>query len=182
MIKPNTAEEMDAEVDRLNRAIKDEESRIAGFYPEIGKRYCEICGDAPLPELADSIEAVREGQQKIKAYNKQLGLLRGVVPCEKCGKEVSVHASFCGSCGASMRNVLLELADADDRICPICGLATPRDSLFCEKCGARISDVAKIEDLLTPAAPVAPVPKKCPTCGTQVEENDLFCPECGCKM
>lgn len=176
-----TTEEMNVRIERLKAAIGEEEAKLVDLYPQIGKCYCEHYANDPAPAVADLVAAVNEVNQKVKAYKKEIGVLRGVVTCPICGKEVSVHSAFCGSCGASMSAVLRDLAKEDDIICPACGLATPHGSVFCERCGAKLADAGSP----APQPAPAPAPKakpKCPKCGTELEEGDLFCPECGTRM
>lgn len=191
-----TNEEMNTRVEQLQATVSKEEAKLTELYPQIGKRYCECCADNPLPEVADLVASVNAVHQKIRAINKEIGLLRGIVTCPICGKEVSVHSAFCGSCGTSMSAVLRDLASEDDVICPACGLATPHGSVFCEKCGAKLSDAGKSASAApgrvptpAPAPAPAPAPKpapeskpRCPKCGTELEKGDLFCPECGTRM
>lgn len=182
-----TAEQMNDEIERLNALVEAEKARIEELYPLIGKAYCEAYSDAPAEAVAALVGAVSEGNRTIKDHteaikrcNKALGVLRGVVDCPNCAKEVSIHAAFCSSCGTSMSAALLDLASEDDIICPVCGLATPHGSLFCEKCGAKIGNQADN----APDAPATEVKTEhiCPSCGTVAEDGDLFCPGCGEKM
>lgn len=194
MVITKTAEELNAEIERLNARIAEEEASIEALYPKIGKAYCAACADAPADAVKELVGAFRRAsaqidacKKEIKTCSKALGLLRGFVSCDKCGKEVSIHAAFCGACGASMSGVLADLASEDDVICPACGLASPSGSIYCEKCGAKIgaqtAAVPVAADLQTESAPIE-IEKalRCPECGTKVEEGDLFCPECGHKM
>lgn len=173
MANLNTQEEKNTYAQQLKEMIAEEEGRVNALYTEIGKAYYVFYGDAPAPELAETVAAAGQSHKLIKGYTKELGLLRGVVACEKCGKEVSIHAAFCNSCGASMSSALRDLAGENDVICPACGLATPKDSVYCTKCGAKMA---------SEPAPKAKIERVCPDCQTKVEEGDLFCPGCGNKM
>ena len=51
--------------------------------------------------------------------------------CENCGTTLSEEASFCKSCGASVRSM-------NDTKCPTCGNDNPEDGQFCGGCGANL--------------------------------------------
>lgn len=206
MANMKTAEQLTAEIERMNALIAEEEAGIEALYPQIGRVYCNAYADAPADAVKELVGAVNQARANIDSYlnyikncNRELGLLRGFVSCEKCGNEVSVHSSFCGACGASMSSVLAALAAADDIICPSCGFATPHGSVYCEKCGTKIVGRQSAEPVAMPVeAPVAmpvtePVAEpvaveakqeapRCPSCGTVVEAGDIFCLACGFRM
>ena len=52
--------------------------------------------------------------------------------CGNCGVTLSEGASFCKSCGATVRSV-------EDMNCPTCGNDTSADAQFCGECGASLS-------------------------------------------
>ena len=58
------------------------------------------------------------------------------------------------------------------KFCPECGFKNKEDSLFCEKCGAALGPVEKVEA------------KKrfCPKCGGELREGENFCTSCGTRI
>ena len=91
-----------ADIAKLNSYIYDEEKRIENNYREIGKLYVSLHGEEPEEELAGMITAIREAEEKICGFRRQITEIKGIVVCEKCGAEVPLNAVYCSSCGAAM--------------------------------------------------------------------------------
>lgn len=186
MGKNMTLEELQSEIAKLTSDIQAiEQQKLPALYEALGKRYYETHRDQPSAEVRDELAALDDAHQEIaklqgeiKLDQRRIGKLRGVLNCPKCGKEVSIHSSFCGACGTSMVEELRQLADEDELICPKCGLATPHDSLFCVKCGAKLNG----SDLTPAEEKAAPAECRCPSCHAKVEADDLFCLECGTPL
>lgn len=66
-----------------------------------------------------------------------------------------------------------QLASKGLRKCDSCGAELPIDSAFCNKCGAKQSDLE---------TEVVSAGKICPKCGATLEKGDLFCVSCGYKL
>lgn len=65
-----------------------------------------------------------------------------------------------------------KLASQGLRLCEQCRQIISLDSVFCNKCGAK----------LTPLAVASENGKYCKSCGTLLEEGDLFCVKCGARV
>lgn len=66
-----------------------------------------------------------------------------------------------------------KLAAQGLRKCDSCGAELPIDSVFCNKCGAKQSELEN--EIITAG-------KKCPNCGADIENGDSFCLKCGHKL
>jgi len=66
-----------------------------------------------------------------------------------------------------------QLASKGLRKCDSCGAELPIDSMFCNKCGAKQSE---LETEIVSAS------KICPSCGADIEGGDAFCLKCGHKL
>lgn len=89
-----------AAVSKINSSISDEERKINNNYLEIGKLYFATHEANAEPDFAAMVAAIRESNDKIAEYRKQIMEVKGVVICEKCGAEIAGGAAFCASCGA----------------------------------------------------------------------------------
>lgn len=70
-----------------------------------------------------------------------------------------------------------KLAKQGLRKCGECRSIVSIDSLFCNKCGVKLSP---LETAPEPGA--APVTYHCPNCGSEVESGMSFCISCGSKL
>jgi len=59
--------------------------------------------------------------------------------CENCGSEISQEASFCLSCGASVKPGKQSKSTAEIK-CKSCGEVSPEGSLFCGDCGNNLNE------------------------------------------
>lgn len=88
--------------------------------------------------------------------------------------------------------------------CPNCGVSVDEHELFCNGCGARLSELQNKKSEVVPPPPPVSIPPVvppvvtepvkppvseappagffCPECGTKIEGSDPFCPECGTKI
>lgn len=87
---------------KLNSSIADEEKKIRNSYAEIGKLYVSLHGEEHEPDFDELMADVHEAEEKINDYRKQIGNIKGIVKCEKCGADVPANSSYCNSCGAAM--------------------------------------------------------------------------------
>ena len=88
-----------------------------------------------------------------------------LIKCSECGKEVSSKANACPHCG----NPIIEEIETikEKGICPNCGHKNKEETVFCIKCGSKITEM-KTEDNLT-----------CHNCGNKNKEGTVFCSKCG---
>jgi predicted amidophosphoribosyltransferase len=86
---------------------------------------------------------------------------------------------------ARSKGVAKAMAGPDQRICPRCDAIIPKNTEFCDNCGA---DLREDESDDGPKCPVCSAPlekgsKKCVSCGHNLEtpkpKEDFVCPKCG---
>lgn len=139
-----------ADVARMNSYISDEEKKINNFYLEIGKRYVSLHTEDFEGDYADMINGIRESEEKIKSYQKELEELKGVKKCPKCGAEVKNDALFCSICGEKMPQeepeIIVDAQVIEDKeateetkkFCGNCGKEVNADAAFCPECGTKL--------------------------------------------
>mgnify|MGYP001057669900 CR=1 FL=1 len=68
--------------------------------------------------------------------------------------------------------------------CPNCGNSVQDDAIFCDRCGARLTQPGPAEaTATTPSPPVAPAQGIiCPQCGASNTPGEMFCSECGTPL
>ena len=79
------------------------------------------------------------------------------------------------------KRILLEkrtLAYRGMRRCENCQQIITIDSVFCNKCGAKLEELP--EEVLKKEESVGK--KRCGVCGYELEQGDAFCPNCGNKQ
>lgn len=158
-----------AEVLKLNGMISDEEKRIDTLFTQIGKMYFEHYADAGIPALANLVAEIRDAQNKIKEYDKQVKRLKGFVRCPNCGGDVACGTPFCSSCGTKM-----PMPVETGVRCANCGMPIQNGCAFCTHCGTKVEAKPPVQ-----AAPAAG--GVCPNCGT-VSNGMPFCVQCGTKI
>lgn len=129
------------DIARTNAAIGEQEKRIAEIYSEIGKLYVMKYPSGGDEEFQVLLERLRDAENKIIEFRKQIQEIKGVVRCEKCGAEVAGNSAFCNSCGAKMTVTPISVADIDSVICPSCGASVDKSSRFCTSCGKILAEV-----------------------------------------
>ncbi len=144
------------DVAKLNSSISDEEKKINNFYSEIGKLYVSLHAEDCESAFAEAVKGIKEANQKIAEYRKQIQDIKGVVKCEKCGAEVETSSAFCKACGAPVAKETApvaapvketapaaeaEPAAAEEFVfCPECGQKVAKTMKFCTSCGKRMSE------------------------------------------
>ena len=191
-----------SEILKLKSSISDEERNIEQITKEIGKKYLLIHGDSAGAEFKELVISVKQSEQKIKEYRKQIQVIKGIKVCPHCGEELAANASFCNNCGAAVpkdgeeliecqnckkmipkdkkfcaycgaKVELSKIAPAEEkRVCPNCGSLVEAGMMFCCDCGAHLNDVSA-------EAVAKPEVKRCPGCGAEIKEELAFCMECG---
>ena len=156
---------------KLNIELANQEEHLKSIYIEIGKKVHEIYSfGGSLGSAFDDLykdALVCEGQ--IRDLRKRIDVVKGVVTCEKCGKNVERKAEFCPSCGARMY---------------LSGEVAASANMIEERTYA--PDIAMQEHVHEPVpedSPIeAPVTKKCPSCGADNPSGTRFCLGCGRVM
>ena len=130
-----------ADVAKYNSMISDEEKKVTGIYEQIGRRYVETCGDAPVEAVSALLDELKACNAKIEEYRNTLKELKGVSNCPKCGAEVPNNSQFCAACGNKMAEQVVEEkeAAADVLHCTECGAVIAQGSRFCTTCGKPVA-------------------------------------------
>ena len=170
------------DVARINGLIADEEKQLNNNYYQIGKLYARLHKDDCESEFAALITAVCNSETKIAEYRKQIGDIKGVIWCEKCGAEIPSNAAFCSSCGAPASKPAVE--DNTKTIkCATCGAMLNENMRFCTCCGQKITEQVTDETASNVEQQMEEqVANKCPNCGAEIPEGNVFCTECGTKL
>lgn len=150
---------------RYHSMIADEERKIRNAYTQIGERYVAMHREDCEEAFSDLIQTVTEAETKVREYNEQLKMLKGIRRCENCGGDVPPNAAFCSSCGMKMPVV----PAAGYVFCQHCGAEVEEGMRFCTACGHPLEGTQTIE----------PRPTLCPNCGVETEPGMAFCTACG---
>lgn len=128
------------DIARINAAIGEQEKQAAEIYSEIGKLYVTQYPNGTGTEFQTLLERLRNAENKIFDYRKQIQEIKGVVRCQTCGAEVAAHSAFCNSCGAKILVVPSAATAVDTAVCPACGALNGKDSHFCTSCGTVLTE------------------------------------------
>ena len=201
-----------AEINRLQKEIAVNNSRINQFYIQIGEIYLKKYGDNPEEEFADSVKVIRNSLKENAEAEKTIRDIRGVALCENCLKEFPKGYAFCPNCGSAAPKQ--EIPADNRKRCVTCGEVVAEGLNFCANCGtpinAPVPSVAKapVTDEVAPApaeeTPVAaqipvvdempvadetPVIEEAPVADETpvIEEapaanSFIFCETCGAKL
>lgn len=159
------------DIARLNGAISEQEKKLSDTYLEIGKLYTLKHSEDYDGDFAPLIAAMKESENKIKEYRRQIQDIKGVVRCEKCGAEIGNNVAFCSSCGAKAPMTSTVEANGNFVQCLGCGASMNKDAKFCTVCG-KVVQSEKIE---------LPSDRVCTFCGAEMANDALFCTKCGNK-
>lgn len=124
-------------VARLKGAIIDEEKKINCTYTEIGKLFVKKCADTDDLGFVALLNLIKESEEKIEDYRRQILDIKGIARCAKCGAEVASGTAFCSSCGNAMA---AEKVEDDKVICSACGAELASEAKFCISCGTRVEE------------------------------------------
>jgi DNA-directed RNA polymerase subunit M/transcription elongation factor TFIIS len=166
---------------KLNGMVSDEEKHINNAFLQIGKIYYETFGKTPDQLFTELIDGINDSKSKIVVYNDQIKQIKGVVRCPKCGAEVPISSTFCGTCGSPVNTAPAEASVANTIQCPQCGVQMQSDKIFCTNCGYKIEQSTEVV-----VEAQADEPDKsfavCPACGQSLPEDASFCLNCGQKI
>ena len=87
-----------SDLTRLNSQISTEENRINAAFLAIGRRYFEEVSE----EYISDFSAINDARAKIRSYQDQISIIKGICTCQNCGAEVSNEAVFCSACGTKV--------------------------------------------------------------------------------
>ena len=74
---------------RLSNAIREEESKQAELYRQMGKYFYDYFAVAAEGKMKEWCDGVQASQQQVQVYKEQIQTLKGTVSCPNCGAEVS---------------------------------------------------------------------------------------------
>ncbi|MCD7864918.1 MAG: zinc ribbon domain-containing protein [Clostridiales bacterium] len=162
-----------AESMKVKSAISDLEKDIQSVYTEIGKAYyVKYAQDVQDEEMIPFFQKIQDDLAQIESYQEQLRVLKGMIKCKNCGKEIPDTAAVCSHCGAKL--IPDAAVSAPVRKCPNCGQILEEGSLFCTECGTSVVDRAETES--------ADESNVCKNCGAPLTSGQAFCSACGQKV
>ena len=124
---------------RLSNAIREEETKQAELYRQMGKYFYDYFAVAAEGKMKEWCDGVKASQQQVQVYKEQIQTLKGTVSCPNCGAEVSSGSAFCNVCGTKIEHKVPKASAG--RICPVCGASVPESAAFCTSCGTKIPAV-----------------------------------------
>ena len=173
---------------RLSNAIREEETKQAELYRQMGKYFYDYFAVAAEGKMKEWCDGVKASQQQVQVYKEQIQTLKGTVSCPNCGAEVSSGSAFCNVCGTKIEHKVPKASAG--RICPVCGT-----KVELEKEQEVVSEQPVLEEAVTEQPvetdnAVAEETKTeessaeavCPYCGSALEPGQIFCTNCGQKL
>lgn len=141
-----------ADVAKFSSMISDEERKMNNTYMQIGKEYVQKYGEEPAEEFKELVDLLKESESKIKEYQENIKVLKGVTNCPECGAEVQNESLFCPKCGTKMPQVEVVAEEAEEteeavpKFCSKCGAAISAGSRFCVSCGNPVETIVDAEE------------------------------------
>lgn len=128
------------DIARLNSAVSSSEKNISGYYGELGKIYYEQHGANPEGAYQELCDSIAREQETIVQLKEQIRVLKGLIICENCGKELPSDAMFCNFCGTKVEQKVVQAPEvpAGSFECPACGASLEAGTMFCYACGQKI--------------------------------------------
>ena len=114
---------------RLSNAIREEETKQAELYRQMGKYFYDYFAVAAEGKMKEWCDGVKASQQQVQVYKEQIQTLKGTVSCPNCGAEVSSGSAFCNVCGTKIEHKVPKASAG--RICPVCRASVPESPAFC---------------------------------------------------
>ncbi len=189
---------------KMNSALYDEEKKSNNLFKEIGKLYFKLHSDDCEEPFRDYINALKESQEKIETFKKQIQEAKGYVRCPNCGGEVMGNAAFCSVCGQPMPRPTPQPQNNAAPRCSGCGQLVPPGMKFCTVCGTPVPEMNNIQggnmnmpgvgmnmnipgginNVQYPASAPMNQPQTaiCKNCGGVLEPNSKFCVLCGARI
>lgn len=162
--------------EQLRSLIADEEGVKDENYRLLGKAYMNMHPQISQEMLMDYIQRIQDADKKIRSYQREIMIIKGITFCEKCDTELPENALFCGCCGYRISKPIIRMSENQER-CIKCGYIYQKGIKFCINCGSKIESGTLTEDILSEVTGV-----RCVKCGKELEEGALFCTECGAKQ
>lgn len=92
-----------SEKSKLNRAVKETETRINNLYIVIGKKFFDANTTAPAG-YEDQFNGIANAQTELKELKKELSEISSPTACPNCKAPVNPGQPFCQKCGAKLSN------------------------------------------------------------------------------
>lgn len=124
------------ETTKMSMNITNNEKEVLELYNQIGRIFYDenkLSEDCLCIDLVKRINDLLQENGKLK---ENINLLKGVVVCQNCAKEVSNKYNCCNYCGAPIIKPIQEAPIA--KICQKCGMQLEADSKFCFNCGQMV--------------------------------------------
>lgn len=86
---------------RINKAIKNEETKINNLYMIIGQKFFKENSTSPAG-YEDQFNGIAKAKAEIEKLQKDLENKTPVTSCPKCGVKVNPGQQFCQGCGAKL--------------------------------------------------------------------------------
>ena len=86
---------------RLSMAVSAEQTNLKNLYMEIGKKVHEIYqyGGTLGKFFDEKFLELEASERKIEELKEEIGQIKGIRECPKCGKNAERTAEFCPKCG-----------------------------------------------------------------------------------
>ena len=156
----------------MKKELEDKMNEKAKVYGFIGMEVYDLSKEnkIEIPEINSYFEKMDEINQAIVELEKNIKEQEiknmGKNVCA-CGYKLKAQDRFCPNCG--------EAVPRDTILCT-CGEEIKKDSKFCRTCGKSVDDILKAWE-----AAKKPQMKEC-ICGAKVPEGQFMCLECGKKI
>ena len=90
-----------SELAKLRIDIRSKKDHINKLYQEMGKAYYEEHKNEEEPDY-DQIVLIKEAEEALAELKKQVGQLKGMQRCPKCGQDMPLDADYCSKCGEKL--------------------------------------------------------------------------------
>lgn len=125
-----------ADIASINSQISYEQKLLNSFFMQIGKKYYELYHDSAGENFSSLCTSITECMVKITNFRDDIQKIKGIKKCPGCGAEVSLEATFCGTCGYDTRKEP-ESTEQFSK-CPNCNKEITGDVAFCTECGQKL--------------------------------------------
>lgn len=84
---------------KLKLRISEDEKRINEIYAHIGRIYVRKFGDRTTGEAGRLIDEIRETEERLAEYKRQISEIKGTSVCPVCNAELQRGSAYCNVCG-----------------------------------------------------------------------------------
>ncbi|MDR0272972.1 MAG: zinc ribbon domain-containing protein [Clostridiales bacterium] len=179
---------------KLNMSLSTEESKLKSLYTEIGKKVHEIYqyGGSLGKFFDEKYVEILTLERSIAEMKEQIGIIKGVRTCTKCGNNIVITSDFCPKCGTSATgaSAATAISKPNVAIAPVAPalpeplppvppppMPPPPPEKFLPPPEPKVSEFfssAPVEN----NAPILPQ-RNCRVCGTKNDIGTKFCLSCG---